>query len=84
MSEPVIQASPSPQPALKRLDAQQSGAGPPGRSPRAGGWIRWPLNWAAANEEESLKAVAASLGLEFVELTSTKPDLGLLRDSPSS
>ena len=35
-----------------------------------------------ANEEEALQAVAAALGLEFVELSSTKPDLGLLRRFP--
>ena len=36
----------------------------------------------AADEEQALRAVGAALGLEFVDLTSTKLDLGLLRKFP--
>jgi general secretion pathway protein E/type IV pilus assembly protein PilB len=81
MSEPVIQASASSPPALKRLDARQLALARQAQSTR-GRLDQVAAELGAANEEESLKAVAASLGLEFVELTSTKIDLGLLRRFP--
>jgi general secretion pathway protein E/type IV pilus assembly protein PilB len=81
MSEPVIQASASSPPALKRLDARQLALARQAQSTR-GRLDQVAAELGVANEEESLKAVAASLGLEFVELTSTKIDLGLLRRFP--
>jgi general secretion pathway protein E/type IV pilus assembly protein PilB len=81
MSEPVIQASASPQPVVKRLDAHQLALARQAQSTR-GRLDQVAAELGTANEEESLKAVAAALGLEFVELGGTKIDLGLLRGFP--
>jgi general secretion pathway protein E/type IV pilus assembly protein PilB len=81
MSEPVIQASTSSQPIRKPLDARQLALARQAQSTR-GRLDQVAAELGLANEEEALKAVAAALGLEFVDLSSTKPDLGLLRRFP--
>jgi general secretion pathway protein E/type IV pilus assembly protein PilB len=81
MSEPVIQASASTEPVAKRLDSRQLALARQAQSAR-GRLDQVAAELGAADEEQALRAVGAALGLEFVDLTSTKLDLGLLRKFP--